>query len=186
MNRFGWVTMDKIFLCLFNKKPCQMLFSFLRYYMHGSSLVKQFACIVATFFYINFYWKRLTMQNCESGFDPISPKIKGVSNSIVFYKNAYNGEHKAFIQFIYIHNCIRGKVLVKLYLNVEMNELVDIYPERPHSKGGSLAYLRLQGRFPAEAALINIMHEALRGHCPWVWGCDLSIGSTISDAIVCC
>ena len=37
---------------------------------------------------------------------------------------------------------------------------------------------------PAEVALIYTMHVALRGYCPWGWGCDQSIASTVSDAIV--
>ena len=37
---------------------------------------------------------------------------------------------------------------------------------------------------PAKVALIYTMHEALRVYCPWGWGCDQSIGSTVSDAIV--
>ena len=57
--------------------------------------------------------------------------------------------------------------------------------EWPHRQGGCLAYWRSHGRFPAEAALIYTMHEALRGYCPWGWGCDQSIGSAVSDAIVC-
>ena len=34
------------------------------------------------------------------------------------------------------------------------------------------------------AAPIYTMHEALRGYCPWGWGCDQSIWSTVSHAIV--
>ena len=37
---------------------------------------------------------------------------------------------------------------------------------------------------PAEVALIYTMHESLRGYCPWGWGYDQSIVSTVSDAIV--
>ena len=37
---------------------------------------------------------------------------------------------------------------------------------------------------PTEAALIYTMHEALRGYCPEGRGCDQSIGSTVSDAII--
>ena len=37
---------------------------------------------------------------------------------------------------------------------------------------------------PAEVGLIYTMHVALRGYCSWGWGCDQSIGSTVSDAIV--
>ena len=43
--------------------------------------------------------------------------------------------------------------------------------------------LRLQGRFPAEAALMYALHEALRGTSHEGGGCDQSIGSAISDAI---
>ena len=35
-----------------------------------------------------------------------------------------------------------------------------------------------------ETAPIYTIHETLRGHCPWGWECDQSIGSTVSDAIV--
>ena len=46
MVLFGLVTMDKIYFCLFNKKPCEMLLSFLMYYMQNC-LVKHnlHACI---------------------------------------------------------------------------------------------------------------------------------------------
>ena len=47
-----------------------------------------------------------------------------------------------------------------------------------------LACWRLQGRFPSGAAPIYTMPEKLRGYCPWGWGCDKSIGFTVSDAIV--
>ena len=36
----------------------------------------------------------------------------------------------------------------------------------------------------AEVALIYAMDVALRGYCSSGWGCDQSIGSTVSDAIV--
>ena len=36
----------------------------------------------------------------------------------------------------------------------------------------------------AETAPIYTMREALRGYCTRGWGCDQSIGSTISDAII--
>ena len=36
----------------------------------------------------------------------------------------------------------------------------------------------------AETAPICTMHEARRGDCPWGWGCDQSIWSTVPDAIV--
>ena len=37
---------------------------------------------------------------------------------------------------------------------------------------------------PADVALIYTMHEALRGTAHGGGGCDRSIGSTVSDAIV--
>ena len=37
---------------------------------------------------------------------------------------------------------------------------------------------------PAEIALIYTMHEALRGTAHEGGGCDQSIGSTVSDAII--
>ena len=51
--------------------------------------------------------------------------------------------------------------------------------EWPHGQGGCLALSS-----PAEVALIYALHVALRGYCPWEWGCDQSIESTVSDAIV--
>ena len=38
---------------------------------------------------------------------------------------------------------------------------------------------------PVEVAVIYNTHEALRRYCPWGWGCDQSIWSTVSDAIDC-
>ena len=37
---------------------------------------------------------------------------------------------------------------------------------------------------PAEVALFYTVYEALREYCSWGWGCEKSIGYTISDAIV--
>ena len=46
------------------------------------------------------------------------------------------------------------------------------------------AHAAVARSIPAEVALIYTMHEALRGYCPWGWGCNQSIGSTASDSIV--
>ena len=46
--------------------------------------------------------------------------------------------------------------------------------------------LKLQDRFPVKLRLhppIYNMHEALREYWTWGWGCDQSIGSTVSDVI---
>ena len=47
-----------------------------------------------------------------------------------------------------------------------------------------LACWRLQGRFPADAAMIYTMYGELRGTAHKGGGCVQSIGSTVSDAIV--
>ena len=77
--------------------------------------------------------------------------------------------NKRYINKRYRNKCYRNKRL---------------YPEWPHNQGGCLACWRLLGRFSAESALIYTMHKALRGYCSWGCGCDQSIGSTVSDAIV--
>ena len=53
-----------------------------------------------------------------------------------------------------------------------------------HAGTHTLSGWRLQGRFPAEAAPIYTIHEALRVHYPWGGWRDQSIGSTVSDDIV--
>ena len=61
-----------------------------------------------------------------------------------------------------------------------------IYPEWPHRQGGCLAWWSCKARsipYWAETAPIY-MHEALKGYFTWGWGCDQSIGSTVSDPIV--
>ena len=32
------------------------------------------------------------------------------------YQNVYNGEHKTFVQLINIQNCIKEKILIKLFM----------------------------------------------------------------------
>ena len=54
------------------------------------------------------------------------------------------------------------------------------YPEWPHRQDGC-SHAAVARSSPAEVALIYTMHVALRG---WGGGCDQSIGSTVSDAIV--
>ena len=64
---YRWPWIIYIF-CLFNKKPCEMLLSFLMYYMHWSSLVKPFASMqgphrLCKNVYVNYYEKRQAMQS---------------------------------------------------------------------------------------------------------------------------
>ena len=47
---------------------------------------------------------------------PISPKTPAVINCFVLYLIADNGQHKSFIKFINIQNCIREKYLIKLFI----------------------------------------------------------------------
>ena len=46
---------------------------------------------------------------CQSELTPT------ISNCFVLYLNAYNGQHKTFIQFTYVHNCVRENYLIKLF-----------------------------------------------------------------------
>ena len=66
-----------------------------------------------------------------------------------------------------------------------------IYPEWPYRQGGCFACWRVQGckieyRLWLSCTDLYYMHETLRGYCPWGWGWDQSIGSTVSDAIIRC
>ena len=59
------------------------------------------------------------------------------------------------------------------------------YPVWPHRQGSPrmLKVARLNPGCGWDAPIFT-MHEVLGGYCPWGWGCDQSIGSTVSDAIV--
>ena len=84
------------FLCLFYKKPCEMLFSFLRYYMRGSSLVKKFAYMhgphgctkIRILIFIKRGWQ------CKVGKKRFTPNLsEDPSRFELFclYQNSYNG-----------------------------------------------------------------------------------------------
>ena len=72
-------------------------------------------------------------------------------------------------------------------------KIVIFYLKWPHRQGGCFACCGCTFDYTFDSiarctfdsiALFYNMHEALRGYCPWGWGCEESIGSTVSDAIV--
>ena len=119
------VNTDKIFyFCVFKRKPCEILGIFLRYYVNGSSLAKQYACMhtLAAWAVQKFVYSLLldevgNARVGDSAFHNICPKTPAVSNCFVLYLNAYNRKYKTIIQFIYMKYCIREKYLIKLIIH---------------------------------------------------------------------
>ena len=104
-----------------------MLPGVLRYYMHGSSLVKQFACMHWPHrhyktLYTNDYQKRLAMQSWERAILTLSVRSPPISNCFVYIKMLTTERIKHFFN-LSIYRTVFAKIVDQIIYTIsQMNE----------------------------------------------------------------